>query len=63
MRPSDSAELVRSWVVDYTAATARAIEWLGDRYLLAKPINRRFAQPRDWQRPACAFARSQDRVG
>jgi hypothetical protein len=29
----------RSWVVDYSAARARAIEWLGDRYLLAKPLN------------------------
>ena len=29
----------RSWVVDYSAARARAIEWLGERYLLAKPIN------------------------
>jgi hypothetical protein len=25
--------------VDYGAARAKAIEWLGDRYLLAKPIN------------------------
>lgn len=26
-------------VVDYSAARANAIRWLGDRYLLAKPIN------------------------
>ena len=26
--------------VDYSAARAQAIRWLGDRYLLAKPINR-----------------------
>jgi len=26
-------------VVDYSAARAKAIRWLGDRYLLAKPIN------------------------
>jgi hypothetical protein len=26
-------------VVDYSAARMRAIRWLGDRYLLAKPIN------------------------
>jgi hypothetical protein len=26
-------------VVDYSAARARAIEWLGDRYLLARPVN------------------------
>jgi len=29
-----------AWVVDYDAARAQAIRWLGDRYLLAKPINR-----------------------
>lgn len=40
MRQIDSVERVRSWIVDYSAARARAIEWLGDRYLLAKPINR-----------------------
>jgi len=43
-----------AWVVDYDAARAQAIRWLGDRYLLAKPINRlsrggpaghRWAQP------------------
>ena len=28
-----------AWIVDYSAARARAIKWLGDRYLLAKPIN------------------------
>jgi hypothetical protein len=40
MRHTDSAERAQSWVVDYSAARAKAIEWLGDRYLLAKPINR-----------------------
>lgn len=25
--------------VDYSAARAQAIKWLGDRYLLARPIN------------------------
>ena len=25
--------------VDYSAARAQAIRWLGDRYLLARPIN------------------------
>ena len=24
---------------NYSSAIARAVEWLGDRYLLAKPIN------------------------
>jgi hypothetical protein len=26
-------------VANYRSAIARAVEWLGDRYLLAKPIN------------------------
>ncbi len=26
-------------VANYRPAIARAVEWLGDRYLLAKPIN------------------------
>ena len=26
-------------VVDYSAAREQAIRWLGDRYLLARPIN------------------------
>ena len=26
-------------VANYSPAIARAVEWLGDRYLLAKPIN------------------------
>lgn len=28
-----------AWVVDYSVARAHAIKWLGDRYLLARPIN------------------------
>jgi hypothetical protein len=39
MRRISPDERERSWLVDYSAARARAIEWLGDRYLLAKPIN------------------------
>jgi hypothetical protein len=31
---------------NYGSAVARAIEWLGDRYLLAKPINTRVQRPR-----------------
>jgi hypothetical protein len=31
-------------VVDYSVARAKAIAWLGDRYLLAKSINRRVAR-------------------
>jgi hypothetical protein len=32
-------ESVQTWIVDYSEARERAIKWLGDRYLLAKPIN------------------------
>ena len=39
MKRISSRERAQSWVVDYSAARARAIEWLGDRYLLAKPVN------------------------
>jgi hypothetical protein len=39
VKPISSSERAQSWVVDYSAARARAIKWLGDRYLLAKPIN------------------------
>jgi hypothetical protein len=28
----------QSKVYDYSASVAKAVEWLGDRYLLAKPI-------------------------
>jgi hypothetical protein len=35
-------------VSDYSAAIARAVEWLGDRYLLAKPI--KAAPGRAWLR-------------
>lgn len=41
MRHIDTTERARGWIVDYSAARARAIEWLGDRYLLARPVNRR----------------------
>ncbi len=34
-----SSEWPRVLEVDYSAARAQAIKWLGDRYLLAKPIN------------------------
>ncbi len=43
MRRMSYAEKAREWVVDYSAARAKAIEWLGDRYLLARPIKRRSA--------------------
>lgn len=35
-----------SWVVDYSAARAHAIRWLGERYLLARPINASHYGPR-----------------
>jgi len=60
MRHNDSAQRARTWVVDYSAARAKAIEWLGDRYLLAKPINR-VAVPRRleaWNRPITPLGRS-----
>lgn len=41
MRQTSSDERMSAWVVDYSAARARAIAWLGDRYLLAKPVKRR----------------------
>lgn len=43
MQRISSAEKAHEWVIDYSAARARAIEWLGDRYLLAKPVPRRSA--------------------
>jgi hypothetical protein len=32
-------DLKHALLADYSAARAQAIKWLGDRYLLAKPIN------------------------
>jgi len=60
MRHTDSAERAQSWVVDYSAARAKAIEWLGDRYLLAKPINRILtaSSVKGGQRPTTAIDRS-----
>jgi hypothetical protein len=39
MKPRTHREEIETWLVDYSAARARAIKWLGDRYLLARPIN------------------------
>ncbi len=41
MKHTTVAERAQAWVVDYSAARMRAISWLGDRYLLARPINAR----------------------
>jgi hypothetical protein len=38
-------------VSNYTSAVARAVEWLGDRYLLAKPVNTTLPQRQSWQSP------------
>lgn len=43
MLKSTKCTLPQEWIVDYGAARAKAIEWLKDRYLLARPINRQFA--------------------
>jgi hypothetical protein len=52
VKHSNVNEAARSWVVDYSAARARAIQWLGDRYLLAKPIN---VSENSWRRPRANF--------
>jgi hypothetical protein len=38
---------------NYNSAIAKAVEWLGDRYLLAKPIN---AAPTGFRRPGPSAA-------
>ena len=41
MQQTSKVERPLPQIVDYSAARAKAIAWLGDRYLLAKPINRK----------------------
>ena len=51
-----------TWVVDYSAAHAHAMRWLGDRYLLAQLINtRRYG----WRppTPGLILATAPDRLG
>jgi hypothetical protein len=48
MKQTTSNERTRVQIVDYSEARERAIRWLGDRYLLAKPINA------DWRRATAA---------
>jgi hypothetical protein len=55
VKQSTVNETVRTWIVDYSAARARAIQWLGDRYLLAKPIN---ASESAWRRARANFPAS-----
>jgi len=47
------SERAQAWVVDYSVARVQAIRWLGDRYLLAKPIN---ARETAWHKAAAAAA-------
>jgi hypothetical protein len=42
-------------IANYSSAVARAIEWLGDSYLLAKPIN---AAPRPATRAMARISKS-----
>jgi hypothetical protein len=44
-------------IANYSSAVARAIEWLGDGYLLAKPIN---AAPRSATRTMAHVSKSPD---
>jgi len=46
MKHTTSSERAAVPIVDYSEARERAIKWLGDRYLLAKPINA------DWRKAA-----------
>jgi len=39
-------------VYDYSSAIAKAVEWLGNRYLLAKPINATHHSPRTYPQPS-----------
>ena len=45
MQQTSKVEREHAPVVDYSAARAKAIAWLGDRYLLAKPSNRKTSPP------------------
>jgi hypothetical protein len=58
MKSRKSTSSPASWVVDYSAARARAIKRLGDRYLLARPINASRNDPRQ----AGAFAPEREAV-
>ena len=48
MKHTNAAQRAQAWVVDYSAARLEAIQRLGDRYLLARPIN---ARPSIWRKP------------
>ena len=44
MRHVTKGERAPDRVADYSVARAKAIAWLGERYLLARPINQRAAR-------------------
>lgn len=60
MRRIAGLERQRTWIVDYSAARARALGWLGERYLLARPINAHAAQRSSPLHPAPQPSRSSD---
>lgn len=62
MRHISNDERMRAWVVDYSAARARAIAWLGDRYLLARPVKRLDTLAMPSQLVLSAGARVDDRI-
>jgi hypothetical protein len=41
MQWANDGEKWRAWLVEYSVARTKAIEWLGDDSLLARRINRR----------------------
>jgi hypothetical protein len=49
-----NSERASTWVVDYSEARAHAIKWLGDRYLLARPINGSRYPPRPMTPGICS---------
>ena len=53
----------QSSVYDYSASVAKAVEWLGDRYLLAKSINMRCPDPQAPANMPRACSESPDRLG
>lgn len=59
MRDKQDHTLQSLPVSNYGTAVARAVEWLGDRYLLAKPIN----APMRPSRPFSAFRQPQQLKG
>lgn len=61
MLRSKYRERASAWIVDYSAARARAIEWFGDRCLLAKPIRRQSDTGRAPRISPSAIAQARER--